>query len=235
MNIIDYVILAILAIHLLYGAYRGFVSSLLSLGSCILAIVLSFMFFPQLVDGISANADIVGSLSYFTGAEALLKNVSNAGLEIANLDSTNLSLVLDHLQLPKPLDSVLLQNIQQEVFQSTATLTLGDYVVQTIIGVAIHIFSFIVVFLLIYFAFSIVLNLLKGIFRFPALRFGDAALGGLIGLVRGVLFVFVFFSSLPLLPSMLPIEEVRLLINQSELAPFFYNPSFIISILNRQL
>lgn len=235
MNIIDFLILGILAIHVLYGAYRGFVISLLSLGSCILAIVLTFVFFPGLVNSIFSNADVVGSLNYFTGAEALLKNVPNAGLEIASIDTNNLSQVLDQLQLPKPLDSILLQNIEQQVFQSSTSLTLGDYVVQSIISVAVHIFSFLVVFLLLYFSFAVLLNFLKGIFRFPALRFGDAILGGAIGLVRGVLFVFVFFSSLPMLQSMIPMEEFKLLVNQSELAPFFYNPSFIISLLNKQL
>ena len=41
MNVVDYVILGILGVSLLFGLYRGFVSSVLNTGGCLLSFGLS--------------------------------------------------------------------------------------------------------------------------------------------------------------------------------------------------
>ncbi len=234
MNIVDYIIIGIIAINIIYGMYRGFIQSLLSLGSAILAVMVSFLYFPKLVDYILGNTAIISSLSYFTGAETLLKNVPEAGISIQNIDTNAITAALDRLQLAKPLDSILAQNIRGQVFQSATSLTLGDYISQTIISVFIHIIAFIAVYMLAFFLCSIVLNLLKGIFRFPALRHADALAGGVMGAVRGVIFVLIVFTLVPLIQTVIPMEEMRLLLNQSQLAPYFQNGSFILNIMQRK-
>ena len=50
MNIVDYVIIGILGISVLVGLYRGFVSSVLNTGSCLISFGLSFWLSPKLVD-----------------------------------------------------------------------------------------------------------------------------------------------------------------------------------------
>ena len=47
MNIVDYVILGILGLSVLLGFYRGFISSVLNTGGCLLAFGLSFVLYPR--------------------------------------------------------------------------------------------------------------------------------------------------------------------------------------------
>lgn len=234
MNIVDYIILGIIGLNIIYGLYRGFIQSLLSLGGSILAVFASFLYFPKVVDFIAQQTDIISSLSYFTGAETLLKNVPAAGQSVQSINSAGIMAALDQLQLAKPLDIILAQNIRQQSFRSATQLTLGDYVAQTVISVSIHIIAFIACYFLAFSLISIVLNLLKGIFRFPALRHADALAGGLLGALRGVIFVLIIFTLSPLLQTIVPIEEFRLLLNQSQFAPYFQNGNFIINILQRK-
>ena len=47
MNIVDYVILGVLGLSVLMGFYRGFISSVLNTGGCLLAFGLSFVLYPR--------------------------------------------------------------------------------------------------------------------------------------------------------------------------------------------
>ena len=72
-------------------------------------------------------------------------------------------------------------------------------------------------------------------FRFPVLKHFDWLAGGAFGFLLGVLLCFVVFTMLPLVESVIPIAEFRLLVDQSQLAQFFKNGNLIVSIMNRKL
>ena len=59
MNIVDIVILAILGLSILVGLYRGFISSVASMGGCLLSLGLSFWLSPKLAGAIQNNPDDV--------------------------------------------------------------------------------------------------------------------------------------------------------------------------------
>ena len=59
MNVVDIVILAILGLSVLVGLYRGFISSVASMGGCLLSLGLSFWLSPMLARTIQDNPDIL--------------------------------------------------------------------------------------------------------------------------------------------------------------------------------
>ena len=83
--------------------------------------------------------------------------------------------------------------------------------------------------------FHFVLNFLKVVFRFPVLKQLNSLVGGVFGLLRGVLLVFVAFALLPLVQTMVPIEGIGELVEQSALAPLFNSGNLILAIMNGHL
>ena len=63
MNIVDIVILAIIGLSILVGLYRGFISSVASLGGSLLSLALSFWLSPKMAAAIQNNPEILKTLA----------------------------------------------------------------------------------------------------------------------------------------------------------------------------
>ena len=59
--------------------------------------------------------------------------------------------------------------------------------------------------------------------------------GGAVGLIRGALLCFVAFAMLPLIQTLLPIDNLTQLVEASTLAPLFNSGNLILGIMNGKL
>jgi len=232
MNIVDYVIIGVIGLSLLMGIYRGFISSVLNTGGCVLSFFLAYRFYPMLADSIRNNGDLVRSLLHYTDASSRIGDLELAITNVAQLTTAKITEIIDKVQLPAPLDTLLQVNLEQQVFGGSGVSTVSDYVSQTILNASINIICFIVCFAVIFLAVSIVINLLRAIFRFPLLKQLDWLAGGAFGFARGMLICYVIFAVVPLILTIVPIELISELIDASTLAPIFNNGNVILSIMN---
>lgn len=235
MNILDIIIVAIIAISAIYGLYRGFVHSLLSLGASIVSIFASLLFLPGVVKSIFQNPKIVNWLVYFTDSDYLIGNIDMSKMSVLSVDKNYIGQLLDKLKLASPLNSMLESNIKGLAFKSSGALNLGDYVSQTILTVAVNIVSFIAIYFICFIIISVFLNILRIVFSFPLLKQLDGLLGMLMGVMRGIIFVFILFAVVPIIQSTVPLDFLRDAISNSHLAPIFQNSSFIINIMNNHI
>ena len=233
MNIIDIVILAILGVSVLVGLYRGFISSVASMGGCLLSLGLSFWLSPKLAEAIQNNPDILKTLVSYTDAATKLGDQTLAGSSVTTLTETGITEILNKVQLPAPLSTLLQNNLQNKVFGAAADV--GTYVSQTIVGAILNVICFIVCFLLLMLVIHFVINFLKVVFKFPVLKQLNAVAGGAFGLLRGVLLCFVAFALLPLIQTLLPVKDINQLVEASALAPLFNSGNLILAIMNGKL
>lgn len=237
MNVIDYGIIGVIALCVLFGFYRGFIQSLLNLGGCLLSFAGSFWLFPRLSDAISANTEIVRLISSYTDSGSLLGDLDLSSRAVDALSTSNIEAIVSKANLPDPIGRLLQANLSQKVFSPLGNLanTVGDYVNQTILSVSINVLSFIACFVLCFIVVTILVNLIKSVFRFPLLKQLDWLAGGAFGFVIGCVLCFVIFTAMPLLRSVIPLEQFQTLVAQSALAPVFQNGGLIVSIMNRKL
>ncbi len=237
MNLIDYGIVILIMVFTLFGFYRGFLQSLLNLGGCLLSFAASFWLFPKLADAVASNPQIVRMLSGYTDSGSVLGDLDLSSLAVNTLNSTGISDIVSKANLPDPLGRLLSENLAQQAFSPLGNLAtnVGDYVNQTIISVSINVLSFIVCFALSFLVITILINLLKSVFRFPILKQLDWLAGGLFGFAIGTVICFVVFTAMPVLQSLIPMENFQQLINESVLAGIFQNGNLVISIMNRHL
>ena len=237
MNIIDIIVIVIIGLCVLLGLYRGFVQSVLNLGGSLLSVVGSFWLFPKLSDVLSENTGLTRLISTYTDSGSLLGNLDLSSMAVNTLSQSNIAAIVERANLPHPVDTLLSHNLSQKVFTPLGDLatTVGDYVNQTILSVSINVLCFLLCFVLCFVAFTILVNLIRAVFRFPVLKHMDALAGGAFGFLMGVVICFVAFTILPLMESVVPIPEFRTLVDESALAQVFRNGNLVISIMNRKL
>ena len=233
MNIVDIVILGILGLSVLVGLYRGFISSVASMGGCVLSLGLSFWLSPKLAAAIQQNPEILRTLASYTDAATKLGDQALAGSSVTSLTETGITEIMDKVSLPAPLNTLLQNNLQNQVFGAAADV--GTYVSQTIVGAILNVICFVVCFLALLLIIHFVINFLKVVFKFPVLKQLNSIAGGAFGLIRGALLCFVAFALLPLIQTLLPVQNINELVEASSLAPLFNSGNLILAIMNGRL
>ena len=226
MNIIDIAILAVLAVSVLYGMYRGFISGVLSVAALIGSAALAFSMSGQLAAWLQGNQTLVSTLVYYTDAGSRIGDLELSLLPASQVTQTALARILSGAKLPSAFESAFLSALGA----APSAMTVSDLLSNTIVSVSLSILSFLICFLLSYIVLSFVIHLINYVFELPVLRHLYALAGGLFGLVRGALLLFILFALVPIVLAVAPVEPLQAMIDQSRLAPLF-DSRIILSIL----
>lgn len=235
MNTVDIVIIAILGVSVLVGLYRGFIASVASLGGCVLSLGVTSWLTPKLVEWVNSHPEYLQTLVSYTDAGTRIGDRTLANTSVSGLSGAGISEVLTRVNLPGPLNTLLQNNLQGQVFENLGLNRVGDYVSQTIVGAMVNVICFLVCFLICFLVMHILLNFLKVVFRFPVLKQMNALMGGVFGLLRGALLCFLAFALIPLIQTMVPLKGIDELLAGSWLAPFFNSTNLILSIMRGRL
>ncbi|MBQ6254968.1 MAG: CvpA family protein [Clostridia bacterium] len=231
MNVIDIVIIAIIAASVIYGLYRGFVQTLLSVACCLISIVVAFAYGPKVADMVSNNQGVSSTLATYTDAVTRVGDYSLASTPVSQLSDGVIQQVLDSVNLPESIASILRGNLKNQNFEGTGLNTVNDYVSNTVVAVAVSILSFIAVYAACYLALSIIVSLIKHVFELPLLKQMDWLAGGVFGLARGALLLYVVFLVIPILSTIIPMEDFNDMLAQSTLAPIFQSDGFFAQVI----
>lgn len=235
MNIVDYVVIGVMALSVLFGFYRGFVSSVLNMGGCLISFGLSFLVYPKVADVIRGDTELVRTLLHYTDASSRIGDLETAITNVATLTREGIAELVSSLTLPAPFDQLLQLNMETQAFASSGVTTVSDYVSQTILNASINILCFLMCFVVLFIVISLLQGAIKAIFRFPVLKQLDWLAGGVFGFLRGVLICYAAFTVVPLVLTVVPVDFVSDLLNASTLAPIFNNGNLILAIMNGRL
>lgn len=235
MNVVDYVIIGIVGVSLLFGVYRGFITSVLGVASVFLAMFAAYALGPALATAIQQNETIVETLMHYTDAASRLGDLDLYNQAVAGLSSETIADIVARTELPAPFDALLSSNIAQQVFASIGSINVSEYINQTIVAAIVSILSYIVVFVVAYVALSLIIGLIGYMFRFPVLKHLDALLGGAFGVIRGIFVVYILFALVPILMTVLPFDEFGELIQASQLGSGLYQSNIVTTILTGHL
>ncbi len=238
-NIVDIILYSILALSVVSGMYKGFITSGLAMVGFGAAWFGALNLFPRVAELALNNKYLMGALSYYLDASSLFKTAALASTPVASLvsgtgtGSNVLNQALTELNLPGVIESAFKNNVSNQLFANINLTTLSDYLGQTIWVAAINVIAFLLIFSVCYLVVLLVVNLLNNVFRFPLLRHLDWLLGGVFGLARGILVVALLLGVAPLILQMLPFKEVQSILDASTLAqrlPSNFAVSTIISM-----
>ena len=232
MNFIDIAILLILAITVLGGYYRGFVSTVLNIGATLLSWAVSMITMPLFGNAIRGREKLFTMMLYYTeGSEYVaLTDVELTRRPISQISTETLRTVIQNADMPRPMGACITRNIATEAFAGDGITTLGDYFNQTIVCVVINILSVVFMFLILRLIFGFVIRGVEyGRGGYPVLQRGDGPIGAGLGLIHGVLLIFVLFVLVPILLTVLP--KLYEFLSESFFGEFFYKANFLLSII----
>lgn len=232
MNIIDIIILVILGVSMIYGVYRGFVHTLLSVACCLLSVLIAFAFGPRLSAIVSNSKGVSSTLATYTDAVARVGDYDLAAANVSQLSDSLVNQVLENVSLPQSIQNILRSNLSNQAFAGTGLSTVNDYVSNTVVAVAINILCFLACFALSYVVLSLLLSLIQHVFRLPLLRQLDWLAGGAFGLMRGALLLYALFLVVPLLSTIIPLDAFNELLSQSALSPIFQSDGLFARVIS---
>jgi len=234
MNIIDIIIIGILAFSLVSGMHKGFITSTLALVGFCGAWIGAYASYGYLVTAVQQNEGLMNFLQGLVSAADLFKTKTLADMEVALASAADVDLAVSEVGIPL-ISELFRQNILGQVFANDGLTKISEYLTQTLLSSALNVVSFIVMFALIYAAVLLLVNLLNNVFRFPLLKHFDWLLGGVFGLVRGAVIVMLIFAVVPTICSALESMNIPLLtdvINESKLAVMLQDNNLISGVLD---
>ena len=233
MNLIDIAVIGVLALFILHGIYMGFLPTLLSIGAYILAWLAAIVLLTVGSNSIRGSEKLFNTMLYYTEGSEYVNDVELARKSIDEISTDTLNAVFAKADLPYPMAKNIADNIARESFAENGITTLGDYFNQTIVIVFINILVFIAMFAIIRIILAFIINGVDYAWTLPKLRVADRAIAGGIGLIRGILAVFLLFMLLPIVLIVLQGKFAFLtdMVNDSMMAKFFYRTNFLLSMM----
>ena len=217
LNIVDIFCIALLAISVLYGMYRGFISGILSLAALIGSVFGAFTFSGQIAQMLKGNQTLVATLMYYTDAASRIGSLDLSLLTVSQVTKDTLTTILQKANLPEVFQQAFVGNFQSAAADTRVSTVLS----QTIVNASISILSFLVCFFVLYLAALLIVHLIAYVFEFPILRHLDSLAGGAFGFIRGYVMLMILFIVVPIILAVAPVQQITDLLEASQLRPLF--------------
>ena len=225
-NAVDWIIVAVIAVSVIYGLHRGFINGVLSLAALGASAAIAFALSSDLAASLRQNKTLVDTLIYYTDAGSRISNLDLSLLPVSQVTENALEQILQSAKLPSAFETAFVSGMAG----ASGTMNIAQLLSQTIVGVSLSIISFLICFLIAYIVCTVFIHLISYVFELPVLRHLDALVGGVFGLVRGVLIMFILFALVPIVLAVVPVDFVGEAVAASQLAPYF-DSGIILEIL----
>lgn len=189
------VVLAILAVVAYRGYKRGFIREVVSFFFVFLAIAVSWAINPYVNEFFMENTPV-----YEMVRESCKRFVLSGEKDEGENTGSQTGFIED-LELPELLQKGLEANNTEEVYAYLSVETFGEYVSEALARMIINGLSFAVSYMMASVILRLgtwILNVLAGL---PVLNGANKLAGGMVGLVKGVLFIWIAFLVLTVLCS----------------------------------
>jgi uncharacterized membrane protein required for colicin V production len=201
MNILDIVILVVLAYGLFAGMYKGFLTSFLSTIGFVAAWFGAQALYEKIANLALSNTTLMAVLNQYLEPETFFQSHSQAVSTVSEVIAGGESAiqaavasVSDKLQV---ISKAFEANVRAQMFQRLGINTLADYLDQTIWQAVFNVLAFLLCFIALYVLVCLVVNLLDHVISFPMVRGFDWLLGGIFGLARGLVVVGLVLCLVP--------------------------------------
>ncbi len=232
MNLLDYAIIAVLALFALAGVYKGFMHTALDILCYMLCVVFALLMTPLLAFRVEQNESVFNAMLYYTEGSENIEDVEYRKKNITEISNAELEEIYEHSKVAYPMDERIRENVAAAAFERSNIYTLGDYFNTTMVIFAINVLLFLVFFIGLRLVLAFLLGWLNYARPLPVLKKLElpAAIG--VGLIRGILALFLFFMTVPLVLTVLPLDFVSDLVEGSVLARFFYYSNFLLNFIH---
>lgn len=223
--ICDIILIAILAISIVYGISKGFVRAVYQIFSFVISVVLVLLlvtpFTNKLMDSSIANAIngyVYNGIYKVTDNEFGVSTISE-GIENTGIPKFMQEAVFENLDMK--IQNTILSNEVSDVVHSAADVV-TRYIVQVIAAV--------ILFIIIRIALSIIIRILDAVLSLPLLNLANRFLGALVGCLNGMIIVYAICGAIMLLVPIMDLSKVTSIIDKTFITYWFYEKNMLMNI-----
>ena len=224
MNWLFWVVAAIIVINVIDGLARGFIKKSVAAVSLVVTLVLVTYLTPQITALIQ---------DYTSLHESLQEKCSEIFLtEEYNQDVKNDQVqMIENMELPENIKDVLLENNNSEAYELLEVTGFHEYIGAYLANMIINAMAYLLTFVIIWTALRALLLALDVVAKLPLLRGINQLAGGILGLVVGVVLVWVAFLLVTILCNGNLGREFFRLISENPFLMFLYSQNVILKIV----
>lgn len=220
-------LLIVVCIVILGNAFRGmkvgFIRTVFSLVSLILAVILTIWISPIMKDFLKSNEKFNEGLS-----NKIEKMLPFSTEEVVEEEQNN---AIDEMKLPKSLKQSLKENNTIEKQKELAANSFQDYISKFLADIILNALSFILTFIIVSALLWVLCMALDIISKLPLLHSVNKTAGLLAGLIQGLFEVWLFFILLTVFGSTSFGQKVMELIGESEILSLIYNNNILLRFI----
>jgi uncharacterized membrane protein required for colicin V production len=213
----------IILANALIGMKTGFIKTVFSLVSLILALVLTVWISPVMKDFLKGNDKIYGTISH--GIEKMLPFGED---EVASEDQTS---EIDKLKLPISIKDSLIKNNTPQSYETLVVKSFKGYVSDYLTGIIINALAFSVTFIVITILLWVICMALDLISKLPLLNSLNKTTGLLAGLAQGLIIVWLFFIILTVFSSTHLGQDAMEQVGESQILSILYNNNYLLRFI----
>lgn len=189
------VILLILILFIWMGYRRGFIREIVSFFFVFLSLSLAWVINPYINDFLISETPV-----YSTIQETCTDFVQKQSSDLEN-ETESSSQFIDELNLPEILRKNIEKNNNTENYAELSVNTLTEYVSGYLARTIVNGLSYVLAYILATIGIRIVVYILNLIAGLPILKTANKLTGGLVGFVKGLVFIWILFLILTVLCS----------------------------------
>lgn len=189
------VILLILLLFIWMGYRRGFIREIVSFFFVFLSLSLAWAINPYINDFLISETPV-----YSTIQETCTDFVQKQSSDLEN-ETESSSQFIDGLNLPEVLRKNIEKNNNTENYAELSVNTLTEYVSGYLARTIVNGLSYVLAYILATIGIRIVVYILNLIAGLPILKTANKLTGGLVGFVKGLVFIWILFLILTVLCS----------------------------------
>ena len=223
MNWLLVVVLMILLGNAIIGMKVGFIKTIFSLVSLILALILTLWISPMVKNYMNTNE------KFYNGIASKIEKMLPFGEdEIAQKEQAK---AIEELKVPKSIKKGLLENNTAQHYKEMAINSFKQYVSNYLAGVIINSLAFIMTFVLILILLWVIFMALDLISKLPLLNQVNKTAGLLAGLLHGLIVVWLFFILLNVFASTQFGQSLLKLVGENEILSIIYNNNILLRFI----
>lgn len=224
MNWLFWVVVVIMAYHVITGFFRGFLKKSVSALSIILTLVLVTWLTPQITSFIREYTSIHTSLQE-TCSEIFQNEEYDENVK------TDQVLMIESLMLPENIKEMLEENNNREVYELLNVNDFSDYIGACIADIIISAMAYLLTFIIVWTVLRAIMLALDLVAKLPVLRGVNRLAGGLLGFAEAVIIIWVGFLLAAVLCSAELGQQFLALIEENALLSVLYETNVIMKIV----
>lgn len=217
MNWLLIVVSAILIVNALIGYKMGFIKSIFSLISFVLALILTIWISPTVNKSLAENEKFHQMISEKT---ELMLSIDDKEAEASDQEE-----LINDLPLPNSIKDTLIENKEK------GENNLKEYIVDYVTGVIINAISFVLTFLVVFILLWVISFALNIISKLPLIHQMNKLAGLFMGAIQGFIIVWLLFILLTVFGGTQIGQDAFQMIQDSRILDYIYNNNLLLRIV----